>query len=150
MTFLLPRNTYSLCSLFILLLLTPFFANGNQKKPAWGKLSKEEIALKTVPYEQEAHAVVLFNIGELSYFNNNFKIQKHFRIKVLDNEGLSQGDIVIPYYAKDGTESITRIKAQTIGNWKIYLLLKRNLLPITWAIMQKKFNFNSVAIKSAI
>lgn len=113
MIFLLSKIGCRFSFLFVLFLSTAFFANGNPKTPSWGKLTKEEIALEEVPYEQEAHAVVLFNTGELSYFNSNFKIQRHFRIKILDNEGLSHGDVVIPYYSKDGTESIKNIKAQT-------------------------------------
>ena len=89
-------------------------AYSGDNKYKWGKVSKEEIELKTVPYDEEAHAVMLAKTGILSYFNQNFTVQIYCRIKILDSKGVSEGDIVLPYYSKDNLEKIRNVKAQTL------------------------------------
>ncbi len=38
-----------------------------QKKVKWGKVSDEEIEMESVSYEQQANAVILSSIGDLSF-----------------------------------------------------------------------------------
>ncbi len=84
------------------------------KPPKWGKITKAEADLKKVSYDPEAHAVVLFNYGHLTFLNGKFLVKKHVRIKILDQEGVSEGDIILPYYSKNKLENIDQVKAHTI------------------------------------
>ena len=111
-------NQKSLLSLLALFLTSCFIivtpVKAAPKLPKWGKVSKAETELKKVPYDQEAHAVVLAHTGHLSYLRGNFHVKKYVRIKILDSEGISEGNVAIPYYSGNRMEKIDNIKAQTL------------------------------------
>jgi len=99
---------------FITILLLIVFSGFSQSKPMkWGKVSKEEIELQTVTYEPNATAVMLCSFGDLSFGSSNILIQKHFRIKILTEEGKKYANQSIIYYGE--LDQITGIKAQTIN-----------------------------------
>ena len=100
--------------LLLLFLFTKETAQAKERTLRWGKLSEEEKALQSVSYDKEAHAVVLGTTGRLVYQGDMFVIEKHVRIKILDAEGTNEGNVVIPFYAKDRFENIERIKGQTL------------------------------------
>ena len=117
----LPKNKtkYFISGKSIFITMVFLFAGlnaycGGGKTFKWGRVSEAEINLKSVPYDPEAHAVVLAKTGKLSYFNQNFKVEVYYRIKILDSEGVSEGDIVLPYYSGDKLEKIDHVKAQTL------------------------------------
>ena len=111
-------NQKSILNVLLLLLLCfltiPNPAQAAPNFPKWGKVSKAETELKKVPYDSEAHAVVLVHTGRLSYLNGKFLIKKYIRIKILDNEGISEGNVALPYYSKNRLERIDNVKAQTL------------------------------------
>ena len=86
---------------------------GNELK--WGRVSKAEINLTHCEYEPDANAIVLNDVGVLKIEPRNIVIRRHRRIKVLNENGFNQGNIEIPFYAKDGWESVKNVKAQTIN-----------------------------------
>lgn len=65
----------------------------------WGKPSKEEVAMTTCPFDEEANAVVLLNkidIGyDISENTTNVWYLIHKRIKVLKSEGKEQANIEV-------------------------------------------------------
>ncbi len=85
----------------------------------WGKISPTEKNLKVIEGEDEAPAVVLGEEATIS-FNladevPTIVIYKHYRIKILNQEGLEYANIQIPYHSASGHEEITGVKAQTIS-----------------------------------
>jgi hypothetical protein len=102
------------CLLFFLYLFSPATVNAQRTPSKWGKVSAEEKALKEVPYDKQAHAVVIAETGILQYAGNDFAIQRHSRIKILDKEGIEEANITIPYYKKGRFQRISSVKAQTL------------------------------------
>ena len=84
----------------------------------WSIFTAEDLKLKEWEMDTSMPAVVLGNVGSLSmeevrqYYGFRFTEMK--RIKIFKKLGFDQANIRIPYYAKDETQLITNIRAQTI------------------------------------
>ena len=81
----------------------------------YGKVSKEELAIETTSNDSEFGAVILCDFGEIEIANGLLTIHRHVRIKILNQNGLDEANVVLPYFTKGGTEKITYIKAQTLN-----------------------------------
>ncbi len=102
----------------------------SQKPPEkFGKISIEDLKNISCPIDSNAHAYFIFDYGN-SYFeyadtkvssveiHNNKKgfqlyFTRHFRIKILDNQGFSWADVDIPLYKDTDEEKIIYLKAIT-------------------------------------
>ena len=110
------KKTYSV--LMLLLLSESFFAQ-DIFAPEFGKISQEEIDMKTCPFDESANAVVLFDTGKTIFFqkhgNYDIRFYRHKRIKILSDQGVENGEISIPYYVNENgkEEKIKSIKAYT-------------------------------------
>lgn len=81
-----------------------------------GGYTEEDLALEQVPYEKDAHAVVLAEFGTTRFSGDYVETLYFFRRKILDDAGKEYGDIRIRYYSGDQRiEEISGIKAQTIN-----------------------------------
>ena len=107
------RKTLSLTALFLLSLTV--FAQKDKEIPGFGKVDKAELELKECDFDKNAEAVVLFDVAELSSIPNsvNTIFNRHVRIKILKDKGLSHADIRLPYYAFKNFEMIKHLSAQT-------------------------------------
>jgi len=99
----------------ILFLLFPLFLFAQKNPIKYGKLSDKEKSIKKSKIDPEASAIILCDFGEINFEGNNVIITRHTRIKILNQNGLEKANIEIPYFAKKGSEKITRIKAQTLN-----------------------------------
>ncbi|MBI1227211.1 MAG: DUF3857 domain-containing protein [Bacteroidetes bacterium] len=93
------QRKLSLCC-FLLLFVHLVFCQKKELKTKFGKLSDQEIAMKSYAKDPAAPAVVLFDKGNLSHRyddNNGFSMvfERHARIKVFSKEALSEGDIFV-------------------------------------------------------
>lgn len=85
----------------------------------FGKVSKEEVAMKEYPADTSASALMLYENTMVSIdfdASGGFKLntKKHQRIKVLKEEGLSWGDVeMIYYYSNKLRDNITGIDVVT-------------------------------------
>lgn len=102
----------------------------SQKSPSkFGKMSTEHISAEYCPIDSSAHAYYIFDYG-FSYFQyattkvregessrnqKGFQLyfKRHFRIKILDNQGFNWADVSIPLYRDGDDEKIGAIKAVT-------------------------------------
>ncbi len=110
-----------------LMLVQSSFAQGYSKK--FGELKEKDMALTRYVKDPDAEAVVLFDIGEASFFNaeeNGYDIRftRSRRIKILDQAGVDFAEVAIPIYV-DGagkTEKVKSIDAYSYNNedgvWK--------------------------------
>jgi hypothetical protein len=105
---------------FFLLVFSPLAKA--QKVEKFGKVSKEVLEMTTYEKDKDAEAVVLFDVGttfmEYSQSKGQFTIrtEKHKRIKILKQEGVSQANIEVRYYVPENSardESIGGLKAYT-------------------------------------
>jgi len=95
--------------LFILLLLClSTFAQQFDKK--FGKISIEEMEMKTCPIDSSAAAVFLFDIGETRFEFNMDKsrfqllISRHARIKILSKDGLDWANLSLTLFNENNFE----------------------------------------------
>lgn len=84
---------------FLILTSAHLFAQNAPAKV--GKVSPNDFELTAAETQMDAHAIKLFDYALLSYqyrdgFNVN--VDRHYRIKILDDEGLEWANVEIPYY----------------------------------------------------
>src|SRR5690348_12617890 len=84
--------------------------------PAYGKIDKADLELKTCDLEQNAEAMVLFDIGEFYCdlhpgMMNPIMIlnEKRIRIKTLNDKGLENANVHIKYHSFRNDETVKDI-----------------------------------------
>lgn len=83
----------------------------------FGKVSLDELNVSVCPIDSNAHAFYIFDKGQ-TYFTYiegfNYYYERHFRIKILDNQALDEASFEIPLYTYNtSSENIGKIKAVT-------------------------------------
>ena len=106
----------------------PFFLHA-QKPMKWGKIPREDLQMTEYPADTSAGAVVLADIGniELDFTTGKTRVvfTRHRRIKILKPSGFEWGDVSLEYYAKNQSEKLYALKAQTITPEGEKIALKR-------------------------
>lgn len=76
----------------------------------WGKVYNEDKLLKVCDFDKEADAIVLLDEA-VSDFNADYNLVtwRHKRIKILKEKGIEWANISIPFYARDGFQSVDDI-----------------------------------------
>jgi hypothetical protein len=121
-----------------ILFLSQFPLLAQQK---WGKISKEILTMDYFEADTTADAVILFDVAEEEITEDNIKLRRHVRIKILSEEGKSYADVKIPYYHEDRVEDIkaqavsprgkkTKLKGDNIFEEKINRYLKGKVFAI--------------------
>ena len=88
-----------------------------QDKIKWGEVARADLEMKTFPPDTNATAVILSDIGEVS-FDNRFEMifKRHRRIKLLSRAAFEKwGDVVITYYARENGQRVTDLDGQTFN-----------------------------------
>lgn len=81
-----------------------------------GEFSNEEIQLTKCSFDTEANAMILMHEAVSNYDDYYHLITTHhIRIKILNEKGIREGDVVIPFWSKDDFEDITIKKASTFN-----------------------------------
>lgn len=97
----------------------------------FGKFSNEDFELKTCPFEPDAEAVVIYDIGKTFFGSEtggyNIYFEHTFKIKILSKAGLRHAEFNIPLYEGDhGMERLESISANSYnfenGNVRITTL----------------------------
>lgn len=79
-----------------------------------GEISSAEIQLTKCSFDTEANAVILMHEAFSNYDDYYHLVtEHHIRIKILNEKGIGEGDIVIPFWSKDDFEDIVIEKAIT-------------------------------------
>lgn len=144
-------------NLFSLILILSLFSAIGQINPKtkWGNVSQEEINYKTVDFDPDAAAVILYEEG-YTLIENAFETTVYRRIKILNERGLEAANQEIKYYAYKNLQNINSVKAQTINfeNGKsVTSQIDKNSFFDThlnefWTV--KKFAFPNVKVGSII
>ncbi len=81
----------------------------------WGDVSVDQLKLTSFPADSNATAVVLFDIGDVT-FDAHYDIiyKRHTRIKILTKAGFELATHKFSYYTKDHTQSVDDIEGQTV------------------------------------
>lgn len=86
-----------------------------------GQATLEELQMKYYSKDSSAVAVVLFDHGNLFFYNKNLnetRTDYYFRIKILKKEGLKKATINIPYYDKQEIKNISGITYNIVDQIK--------------------------------
>jgi Domain of Unknown Function with PDB structure (DUF3857) len=111
-------------ALFLFTLVLSSFVSFAQKEiPGFGKIDKAELAMKDCDFDKTAEAVVLFDVAEVycdlntsnPYNPLRTQLERHVRIKILNQKGNDFANIHIRYLNGAGIEDIKNISAQTIN-----------------------------------
>ncbi|MFM2358097.1 MAG: hypothetical protein RLY16_89, partial [Bacteroidota bacterium] len=103
-------------------LSTGAFAQKDAKDtPEFGKVSKEELQINSCEFDPGAAAMVIFDVAEaacilnLNSYNNPLStfLDRHVRIKILNDKGLDHGNIKIRFRSYDMAEQINKLQGQT-------------------------------------
>jgi uncharacterized protein DUF3857 len=129
---------------FILLVLSICLqAHGQETKREFGKITQEEIKLRTYKKDFRAGGVVLFDIGETKFIDadNGYDIRftRHKRVKIFKKTAFEHAEVSIPFYV-DGygkTEKVKSIEATTY-NYEDGNLIQQQLDPTT--VYEEKVN----------
>ncbi len=129
--------------------------------PVFGKVEKTELLLKSCDFDKNAEALVLFDVDQV--FCEIYaaavvtRSDRHIRIKILNDKGLDQANIKLPYATKENSESIGNIQAQTYnldaaGNIVVTKLDKKSIYSkvINKRISEKIFSFPEARAGSVI
>jgi len=81
----------------------------------WGKLSQEEIDLRSIPFEPTADAVTLKEYGELKIDYVGYELEEHIRIKILSPNGFSSAQKKWSYSSNNKFDKVIFREAQTIN-----------------------------------
>ncbi|MEM6963597.1 MAG: DUF3857 domain-containing protein [Bacteroidota bacterium] len=137
-------------------LLLPIFLCA-QKPPKFGKPTSKEKAITSTLLDPNAAAIILWDYGKIEFQGGNVHLYRHIRIKILDQNGMDEANIALPFYAKDKTEKISKIKAQTInyddkGKAEKVKVNKSDIFTVNineeWT--EKRFAFPNVKVGSII
>jgi len=80
----------------------------------FGKVSMEDMELKSCEFEPDANAEILFDKGEVS-FSDGLIFERHVRIKIFNDKGKSHGSFKIEYLGVSEIQKISSIDAETIN-----------------------------------
>lgn len=104
---------------FFFFSITALSAQENIPQLIYGNVKTDDLQLKEWRSDSSVSAFVLGDVGNISMQLVNDYYGFHFtelrRLKILKKDGFRYGNIEIPYYSKDETQKIVRIRAQTIA-----------------------------------
>lgn len=130
-------------ALIIISLLLSHLAYSQPKEIEFGRISSEEMEMKSYGKDPDAKAVVLYDKGKSIFFDTeggyDIRFTRHKRVKIFDKTELENAEVSIPFYV-DGygkTEKVTSIEAITY-NIQNGRLIKKNLDPST--IYEERIN----------
>ncbi|MES2773042.1 MAG: DUF3857 domain-containing protein [Bacteroidota bacterium] len=101
------KNLFAVICLSLLVLNTA----AQDKLPAFGKIEKADLELKTCDFDPDTEALYLMDVGEVQIIENiasfNVQTDRRVRIKILKEKGIKEADIKFRYYSKDRYEDIS-------------------------------------------
>jgi len=111
----LPRSKKAiLIPFFIALFVSGAYAQDFIRE--FGKYSNEDFSLTQCPFEPEAEAVIIYDIGKTGFYSSqtgyDIIFERKFKIKIFNKAGLKHTEFVIPLYTGyRGSDQIISIKA---------------------------------------
>jgi len=104
---------------FATLLLSIFigFAKAQTPEPTdpYGKVNQADLDLKTCDFEKDANAEILFDKAKVIHDGNVDVMERHIRIKILNDFGKDFGNVRVEYFSYMGATAINDLQAETIN-----------------------------------
>ncbi len=100
--------------LALVLFLAPLAATAQDPPIRWGRLSDEEKAIDAWPGDSDASAIVLGDVGYAEMILDGsgplYRLRRHRRVKVLDEDAYEMGEVAMRYHDDD---HVRRVRGQT-------------------------------------
>jgi hypothetical protein len=95
----------------LFILLTSQNLSAQSSSPTFGAYSAEELNMRECSFDKDANAIVLLDEA-FSDYDDDWELitKRRVRIKILNEKGIGQGNIIIPFYSKDKFEYIRNIE----------------------------------------
>ncbi|MEO7311618.1 MAG: DUF3857 domain-containing protein [Chitinophagaceae bacterium] len=88
-----------------------YTAGAQDKLPAFGKIDKSDLEMKSCDFDPDTEALYLFDVGEVQVMENvssvNVQTDRRIRIKILKEKGIAEANVKFQYYSKDRYEDIS-------------------------------------------
>lgn len=108
-----------------------------QLNPKFGNPTKEEMSISACPFDNNAKAMVLYSLTDVTYnyVGNTFKIDYTIkkRIKILDQEGTDEANISIVYYdpaqtggSREMLKSIKDARARRQARQEVFFIQEKS------------------------
>jgi hypothetical protein len=81
----------------------------------FGNIDTADLRLTSCDFEKDANAMVLFDKARLVFTMYGNAMERHKRIKILNEKGKEQGSVKVEYHNLYGVDHILNIEAQTIN-----------------------------------
>ena len=78
----------------------------------WNSISDQELKFTKVNFDEDAEAVILYEKGMMNIDNQYYVLNVRRRIKLLNEKGLDEANVKFEYYAKEGIEKVSQLKAR--------------------------------------
>lgn len=118
------------CKYLLLLLISPFLGNTQPQEHKFGKVSDEEIQMRSYSKDPLAHAVILFDRGVLN--GNSSTFTRYRRLKVLTPSGTSYSNFTLNVPSKSDIRGMVHnlengvLKKEKLENSSIF---KEEIVP---------------------
>lgn len=101
-------------ALSLTLLLTFFILFASAQAGKFGEIDVADLKLSDCSFEKNAPALILFDVAKVSYDKwKGITMERHKRIKIFNEQGLSYANIKIPYSSDSDVSMIRDIEAVT-------------------------------------
>jgi hypothetical protein len=109
--------------LFTLLIILFITLSLRAQTRGFGYIDTADLKLTSCDFEKDANAMVLFDKAKIYFTMDGNAMERHRRIKILNEKGKGEGDIKIEYHNLYGVDHILKLEAQTINldNGKIII-----------------------------
>lgn len=110
-----------LFSLFVILFLIHGVADSQKTQPSipttqpYGIIDTSDLKMTSCDFEKDANVMVLFDKAVVYYNYSAVKMERHKRIKILNDKGRDEANIRIEYFGANYVEEITDVEAETIN-----------------------------------
>jgi hypothetical protein len=81
----------------------------------YGVIDTADLKMTLCDFEKDANAEVLFDRAVVRYEFTSIIMERHKRVKILNEKGKKEANVRIEYYGRHGDESIKDIEAETIN-----------------------------------
>jgi transglutaminase-like putative cysteine protease len=98
----------------LLCLLLPSLLFAQQDSLKWGEVPRADLEMAAFPEDSNAAAVILGDLGAVSFDNRGMIFTRHRRIKILSNAGFHWGNFAIPFFAKNWLQQVSHVQGQTL------------------------------------
>ncbi|MEN9838901.1 MAG: hypothetical protein RL177_380 [Bacteroidota bacterium] len=94
-------------------LLCPALLSAQETVFKYGDVGNHDFDVMPAPGQEDASAYILYDYGEF-YINTDLNsiFTRHHRFRVLNQAGLTYGNVTIPYVSRKGVQTVRELKAQ--------------------------------------